>query len=255
MNKLGKFAIMLIASFGLAACSEVPVGSKGVSVTQGTLNGIEDAGLVWHGPLTDIIPISVQTLKWEAETSTYTKDVQQADVKFTVSYRLDPGAVRKTYETYGESWSQATIPQVVEESIKDAFGKSEAVKDAINNRGKIQSAIKADITKKLRKKSVIVEGFELNDISFSKDFDKANEAKQIAVETANAERNKTVAVQERAKQKIITAEADAEAMKIKSQALSGNAGLTAYEYAVRWDGKMPMYVTGSNAPMMMMGKK
>lgn len=255
MKFLSRFALVLVASFGIAACSEVPVGHKGVSVTQGTLNGIEDAGLVWHGPLTDIIPVSVQTQKWEAATSTYTKDVQQAEVKFTVSYRLDPGAVRKTYETYGEAWTTATIPQVVEESIKSAFGKSEAVKDAINNRNAIQSAIFNDIRTKLARKSIIVEGFELNDISFSKAFDQANEAKQIAVETANAERNKTVAVQERAKQKIITAEADAEAMKIKSQALSGNAGLTAYEYAVRWDGKMPMYVTGSNAPMMMMGQR
>lgn len=251
MNRLKTFAIMLIASFGLAACTEVPVGHKGVSVTQGTLNGVEEAGLVWHGPLTDIVPVSVQTTKWESKTSTYTKDVQQADVKFTVSYRLDPGAVRTTYETYGESWSQSIIPQVVEESIKSSFGKSEAVKDAINNRNSIQSAIFNDIKTKLRKRKIIVEGFELNDISFSKAFDQANEAKQIAVETANAERNKTVAVQERAKQAIITAEAEAKAMQIKSQALAGNPGLTAYEYATRWDGKMPMYVTGSNAPMMM----
>lgn len=255
MKSILKFTLILAASFGMAACSEVPVGSKGISVTQGTLNGVEEAGLVWHGPLTDIIPMSIQTVKWEAKTSTYTKDVQQADVAYTVSYRLDPGAVRKTYETYGEAWATAIIPQVVEESIKSSFGKSEAVKDAINNRNKIQSAVFNDIQNKLRKRKIIVEGFELNDISFSEAFDQANEQKQIAVETANAERNKTVAVQERAKQKIITAGADAEAMKIKSQALSGNAGLTAYEYAVRWDGKMPMYVTSGSAPMMMMGGK
>lgn len=254
MKKIALFLCLAMFSTGLAGCTEVPVGSKGVSVTQGTLNGVEDAGLVWHGPLTDIIPVSVQTVKLEAQTETYTKDVQQATVKFTVSYRLDPGAVRKTYETYGEAWSTAIIPQVVEESIKSSFGRSEAVKDAINNRNSIQSAIRADITAKLRKKSIIVEGFELNDISFSNEFDNANEAKQIAVETANAERNKTVAVRERAEQRIITAKADAEAMKIKSQALSGNAGLTAYEYAIRWDGKMPMYVTSGNAPMMMQVK-
>lgn len=247
------FALAMCSS-ALAGCSEVPVGSKGVSVTQGTMNGVEDAGLVWHGPFTDIIPVSVQTVKLEAQTETYTKDVQQAAVKFTVSYRLDPKAVRKTYETYGEAWATAIIPQVVEESIKSAFGKSEAVKDAINNRNSIQTAIRNDITVKLRRKAIIVEGFELNDIAFSDDFDSANEAKQIAVETANAERNKTVAVKERAAQKIITAQADAEAMKIKSQALSGNAGLTAYEYAIRWDGKMPMYVTSGNAPMMMQVK-
>lgn len=251
MRRIVAVITAAFAALALGACSEVPVGNKGVSVTQGDINGVENAGLVWHGPLTDIIPISIQTTKWESKTSVYTKDVQQADVAFTVSYRLDPGAVRKTYETYGEEWPTRIIPQVVEESIKGAFGKAEAVKDAINNRGAIQSSIRNDVVAKLRRKSIIVEGFELNDISFSDAFDKANEEKQIAVETANAERNKTVAVQERAKQAIITAEAEAKAMQIKSQALSGNPGLTAYEYATRWDGKMPQIVTSSNAPMLM----
>ena len=37
-------------------------------------------------------------------------------------------------------------------------------------------------------------------------------------------------------------------------ALAGNPGLTAYEYATRWDGHLPNYM-GSNLPMMMMPSK
>ncbi|USM11487.1 high frequency of lysogenization K family protein [Citromicrobium phage vB_CbaS-RXM] len=251
MKFIPRFALVLLASLGIAACSEVPPGHEAVSVTQGSINGVERAGLVWHGPLTEIIPISLQTQKLEGKTIVYTKDVQQATVKYTVNYRLAGGKTREVFERYGVGYADLLMPQVIEESIKNQFGQSKAVSDAINRRGMVQAKIFDAFRKKMAKKNIVIEGFEINDVSFSDAFDKANEDKQIAVENATKEKNNTVAVRERAEQKVITAKADAEAMKIKSQALSGNPGLTAYEYAIRWDGKMPTYVTGDNAPMMM----
>jgi prohibitin 2 len=255
MKLIRNLALAAMATLALAACTEVPVGSKAVVVSQGTFKGVEDSGLVWHGPLTDVIPVNLQQQKWESETSTYTQDVQQAAIKFTLTYRLDPGAVQKVYTSVGQDWETKLIPQVVEETIKAKFGQAEAVKDAINNRAILQQEILVALKTKLKAKSVIVEGFELKDISFSKAFEDAVEQKQIAVEKANAAKNRTVEIEENARQKIITAEADAKAMQIKSAALSGNPGLTAYEAAQRWDGRLPQMVGSGQIPFITLPKQ
>lgn len=251
-----KIILAALAAMSLAACTEVPVGHKGVVVSQGSFEGVESEGLVWHGPLTDVIPIDMRQIKWESETSAYTKDVQQAGIKFALTYRLEPTAVKTVYRTVGEDWAVKLIPQVVEESVKAALGQAEAVKDVINNRTSVQQRILADLRVKLRAKNVIVEGFEIKDVRFSEAFENAVEAKQVAVENANAEKNKTVAVQERANQAVIEAKAEAEAMRIKTAALAGSHKLVEYEAAQKWDGALPQYMTGGGVPFIQLpGRK
>lgn len=251
-----KIILAALAAMSVAACTEVPVGHKGVVVSQGTFEGVENEGLVWHGPLTDVIPVDLRQIKWESETTAYTKDVQQAGIKFAVTYRLEPTAVKTVYRTVGEDWAAKLIPQVVEESIKSVFGQSEAVKDAINNRSALQQRILAEVRTKLRAKSIIVEGFEIKDVRFSDAFEDAVEAKQVAVENANAEKNKTVAVQERANQAVIQAKAEAEAMRIKTAALAGSPKLVEYEAVQKWNGELPQYMMGGSTPFVQMpGRK
>jgi len=250
-----KKLITLVSLVTLAACTEVPNGHRGVVTNYGKINEVASEGLVWYNFWTeDVTLIDMRQIKWNGETQAYTRDVQQAAIKFTLTYRLDPSAVKKVYQTVGPEWASTLVPQVVEQSIKDVFGQSEAVKDAINNRAIVQDKILAEVKRRLKARDVIAMGFELRDISFSAAFEKAVEAKQVAVENANAERNKTVAVQERANQQIITAKADAESMKIKTEALAGNAKLVEYEAVQKWDGVLPTMMMGNTVPFINVGK-
>jgi regulator of protease activity HflC (stomatin/prohibitin superfamily) len=45
----------------------------------------------------------------------------------------------------------------------------------------------------------------------------------------------------------VTAKAEAEAMQIKSQALSSNPGLAQYEAVQKWDGALPQNMYGGGA--------
>lgn len=250
-----KFLFAALALASLSACTEVPVGSKGVVVSQGTLKSVEDSGLVWHGPTTDVHLMDLRQQKWEEKTEAYTKDVQQAHISFALTYRLDPNAVKLVYTTVGDKWAEVLIPQVVEQTVKDVIGQSEAVSDTINNRGAVQMRIVNELKTRLAPRHVIVEGFELKGVSFSEAFESAVEAKQVAVENANAEKNKTVAVQERANQQVITAKAEAEAMRIKTTALAGSPKLVEYEAVQKWDGKLPEYMMGGSVPFMQLPSK
>ena len=62
-------------------------------------------------------------------------------------------------------------------------------------------------------------------------------------------KNETVRIEEEAKQTVKTAQAEAEAMRIKSQALSQNKGLVEFEIAKKWDGKLPVYMMGNSVPL------
>ena len=52
-------------------------------------------------------------------------------------------------------------------------------------------------------------------------------------------------IEEEAKQKVLTAQAEAESMRIRSQAISQNQNLIQYEAVQRWDGKLPVNIYGS----------
>lgn len=246
MRKL--IAVSAIA-LALGACAEVPTGQRGVETSFGKIVDTHSEGLVWYNVMTnDVVLMNVQQIKNEAETQAYTKDVQQADIKFAITYSLDPSAVKTVYATVGEDWSNKLVPQVVEQSIKDVFGRSEAVKDAINNRPMIQSAILNELRRRLAQRHVIVHGFEIKDVSFSPAFENAVEAKQIAVEKAYAAKNRTVEIEENAKQKVIAAKAEAEAMRIKTEALSGSPKLVEYEAVQKWNGALPNNMYGGTMP-------
>lgn len=238
-----------VAALSLAACGQVDTGNRGVLVNYGKVVGTTGEGLQWYNPITtDLNQVSVKTMAWESQTDIYTKDVQQAKVKFKLTYHLNPASVEKVYSTVGTDWAAVLIPQVVQQSVKNVFGQARAVEDAINNRQAVTSLIFADITKKLAAKNILVDGFEIQDVGFAKAFEESVERKQIAVQDAETAKNQTVRFQEEARQKVIAAKADAESMSIKTAALAGSPKLVEYEAVQKWDGVLPTTIYGGTIP-------
>jgi len=60
-------------------------------------------------------------------------------------------------------------------------------------------------------------------------------------------KNRTVKIEEEAKQKMLIAQADAESMKIRSQALSQNKSLVEYEAVQKWNGVLPQIIMGGQS--------
>ena len=90
--------------------------------------------------------------------------------------------------------------------------------------------------------------FLFENTDYSDAFEKAIEDKVIAEQKAQEAVNNTKRITEEANQQVISAKAEAEAMEIKSEALSKNKGLTEYEAVQKWDGKLPQYMLGNSVP-------
>lgn len=244
----GVLGVLMIIG-GLSSCSTVDAGEVGLYSRFGEIdNQYAAPGLHFLNPLTtDMEKMTVQSIKKPGKTGIYTKDLQTATVDFAVTYSLDPSAAVRMRKTVGHEWENRLIPPVIESSIKTVFGKTNAI-DAIANRQTMQDQIETVIRANLQRRGIRVEAFALTNIDYSDAFEKAVEDAQVATQNAVAARNQTVTVRERATQTVIAAEADAQAMKIKSQALSDNPGLTQYEAVKKWNGQLPANIYGS-APL------
>jgi prohibitin 2 len=252
-TKLVLFAIVLVAGAWLFASTIIIVdaGHTGVKKTLGKVSEENyTAGLYIVFPLTtSMIQMDNRVQRMDDQTAVYSKDVQQAEVKYTLNYALDPQASVTMYTTVGIDWAIKLIPQVVTSSMKNVMGQWAAL-DLISNRNKAALDIETLIASDLKPRGITVTGLALTNIDFQPQFEQAVEAKMVAVQNAEMAKNQTVQVEEQAKQRVIAAEADAKAMMIKTEALTKNQSLIMYEAVQKWNGELPKIVSGAGGNLL-----
>ncbi len=265
--KVAKIGVMAFAgiftlSTILGSFETIDAGERGITVRFGkVVSESMPEGLYFKTPFIDTIyKFDTKVNKNSIEEYVYTKDVQQAKIVYTVSTSLSKDYVVQAYKNYGveNTWFNKVVPQIVSATLKEEFGKWEAV-DVISKREVIAVNILTNLKEKLTAKGVVVSDFSINNIDYSDVFEQAVEAKVTAAEKAKQVQNETVRVTEQAKQKVIStqgeadsvtiaAKAEAEAMRIKAQAIAENQKLLQYEAIQKWDGKLPTY-SGGNTPV------
>lgn len=259
MERVIKFALLLPVLLSLQGCLGVGVvdtGYRGFLVRFGQVEGeaLAEGIYFYNFFTTSFVEMDTRVEKYEYDSETYTKDIQTAKMHVVVNYSLDKTHAGDVYKTVGKDWENKLIPQTVEGSLKAVIGKWNAV-DLISNRAQAQADIQNSIIAALAPKGVDVTRVEITNIDYSKEFEAAVEAKVVAIQEAEKQQNKTVSIREQASQTVISAKADAEAMKIKSEALSQNANLVQYEAVQKWNGKLPEYMMGNSVPFVSLGQK
>lgn len=246
-----KLLILVLAAF-LGGCGfeQVDTGFRGVQTRFGKVDeklGSLPEGLYFYNPLTETITeMDVRVQRWEGVANTYTRDVQQADIKFVVNYHLNPTNAHIVYKDVGKAWWDRLGPQAVEGVLKQVVGTYEAV-DLIAHRNKATAEIQQAIRDSLKQSNVMIDRFEMVNIQYHKTYEKSVEDKVVAIQRAIEEQNRTKQVQEQAKQQVIHAQAQAESMRIRANALASNPKLVEYEAVQKWDGKLPQYNFGGGA--------
>ena len=267
MNKLIATASVFMLCTALTGCGVqvVDAGNRGVKKTLGKVQ--EEAlteGMYFYNPFTsDIDIMTIQTLKSNARTIAYTKDVQQATIDYTLTFNLNPSAVTSVYVGVGKIWSDKLLLDLVPDTLKNVIGRWDAV-ELVGKRGEVSPQVLAGLQARVSAKSreaglpadaVRITSFAMNNISYQPAFEKAVEDKVTAVQRAEEEKNKTVQVQEQADQRVITAEAVAKSMTIRAQALAQNNALVEWEAVQKWNGVLPVYMLGDSTPFININKK
>jgi regulator of protease activity HflC (stomatin/prohibitin superfamily) len=94
---------------------------------------------------TNMEEMDVGSVKWAAKTPTYTKDLQTADVTFTLVYHLNPSCavdIRRQFGP-GNAWRDVIVPPIIQSSIKNVFAQYDAMA-AVAQRPQIKAEAEAN---------------------------------------------------------------------------------------------------------------
>ena len=232
----------------------VAEGERAILTTFGKAsNHIYEAGLHVKLPLIqDVKTFDVKTIRADFKTETYTKDIQTARITVSYSYNLISNDIVETYKTYGNQWQERILYPNLEQAVKAEVGTWNA-DQMIANRDKVASNILTSLQSRMIEHSypVSVTNFQMINIDYSDQFESAIEKKVVAEQAALEEANRTKQIEQKAKQQVTSAKAEAESMRIRANALANNPKLVNYEFVQKWDGKLPQIMTGDSMPILM----
>lgn len=249
--KTSIITVMMLSLVLLTSCGfeQVDEGYRGIKSEWGKVIGDPlQPGIYFYNPVSSkIFEIEVREQKLEGQTSCFTKDTQSVVVSYVVTYFPQPDMIGKIYSQFGLEWSNKIISPAVLGSIKDSIGQYIA-DDLVSKREAVKAAAQKEITDALLTRDITVTRLDITNLDFDDAYEKAVEAKVVAIQKAQEAKNKTVEVEENAKQTVKAAQAEAESMRIRANALTQNKSLVEYEAVQKWDGKLPQYMMGSSTP-------
>lgn len=226
----------------------ITAGHRGVVLNWGAVSGtVLTEGIHWRTPIMQkVLKFDVQTQKFVVNTLAYSKDLQTITTKLALNYNLKPEVVNILYQEVGAHYESRIIDPAIQESVKAAIAQFTA-QELIEERPKVKDEIKTQVHDRLTKYFVVTE-LSITDFEFTESYERAIENKQVAQQNALKAENDLKRIQIEAQQKIETAKADAESIKIQAQALLQNPALVDLKAVEKWNGVLPSYVTSGGIP-------
>jgi len=171
----------------------------------------------------DVYDLTVQKFEVPAESST--KDLQTLTARFAINFRLDPikvVQVRRTQGTLENIVAKIIAPQT-QESFKIAAARR-TVEEAITRRSELKDDFDAALGQRLDKYGIIVSDTSVIDLTFSPEFAKAVEEKQIAEQRAQRAVYIAREAEQEAQADINRAKGRSEAQRLLAETLKAQGG-------------------------------
>ena len=253
-TKLIKFVVIGVAVlFVILTFSpfvQVNPGERGVVTRFGAVQDvILGEGLHFRIPVVEkVVTIDVKTQKLEVDAPSYSKDLQNVETKIALNFHLDPNAVQKLWQEIGRDYEFRIIAPVIQESVKAATAKFTAA-ELIAERPKVKDEITQVLVSRLKPRHIMVDDFSIISFDFADSYEEAVEQKQVAQQNALKAENDLKRIQIEAEQRVAQAKAEAEAIKIQTEALRENQNLIKLEAVKKWNGVLPQYMLGNSVPL------
>ena len=234
----------------------VQAGHRGVVLYLGAVEDrVLGEGMHFIVPFAEqVIQLEVRTLKYQADASAASNDLQEVQTVIALNYHIDPNDANVIYQQLGPDYSDRIIAPTIQESVKASVAKFNA-EELITKRETAKGVIANAIRNTLSHRDIIVETVFITDFKFSQAFADQIESKVVAFQKYLTEQNNLRAIQVIANQTVVQAEAQAkanvakangesQAIKVINQQLRQNPQYLQWQSINRWNGQMP-YSLGS----------
>lgn len=278
MNKSLKFLAIGLLAVLAVGCSKVPSGHVGVKVyLLGGEKGVDSVelgvGRYWIGINEELylFPTFSQNFVWTAGTdggtedesiSFQTKEGMEVNADIGITYAIDPSKVTDIFQKYRKGINEITdvyLRNMVRDALVSEAGSRPV--EAVYGEGKAD--IIARVQERVRQQ---VEPFGINieriywigavrlPPAMTQALNAKLQATQMAeqrrneIEQAKAEAQKVrETAQGEADARLIVARADADAIKLKAEALRANSDVATLNAIEKWNGVMPTFMGADGA--------
>ncbi|MBF2009583.1 prohibitin family protein [Chlorogloeopsis fritschii PCC 9212] len=220
-------AIAILVIFALNSFIIINPGEAGVlSILGKARDGALLEGIHIKPPFisrVDVYDVTVQ--KYEIPAQSATKDLQELTAKFAINFRIDPQQVVEIRRKQGslENIVSKIIAPQTQESFKIAAARR-TVEEAITKRNELKEDFDTALGQRLDKYGIIVLDTSVIDLTFSPEFAKAVEDKQIAEQRAQRAVYIAQEAEQEAQADINRAKGKAEAQRLLAETLKAQGG-------------------------------
>lgn len=219
--------VAIVVVFSLNSFVIINPGQAGVlSILGKAQDGALLEGIHFKPPVisnVDIYDVTVQ--KYEIPAQSSTKDLQELTAKFAINFRIDSIEVvdiRRKQGSLENIVSKIIAPQT-QESFKVAAARR-TVEEAITKRDELKNDFDNALGQRLQKYGIIVLDTSVIDLTFSPEFAKAVEEKQIAEQRSQRAVYVAAEAEQEAFADINRARGRAEAQKLLAETLKAQGG-------------------------------
>ena len=251
--------IFLWGSFAL-----VPAGHRGVVLWWGSVEKrVMGEGLNFKVPIAErVIKVDVRVQPHPfKEIDAASREYQMVKLTGMMNFHIDPSYVNDLYQKVGLDFANKVIDPAFNDFVKEVVPIYQ-ITEILPKREEVRKKAMTKLGDNLARYHIIVDDIYFANIRFSPEYEKAIEAKQVAQQQVETQRQVLFQREIEAQQKVATAKGEAESILVVAQgqakaneALSRSISpiLVQYKSIEKWNGILPQ-VSGGGIPLIDIGK-
>jgi regulator of protease activity HflC (stomatin/prohibitin superfamily) len=251
--------IFLWSSFAL-----VPAGHRGVVLWWGSVEKrVMGEGLNFKIPMAErVIKVDVRVQPHPfKEIDAASKEYQMVKLTGMMNFHINPSFVNDLYQKVGLDFANKVIDPAFNDFVKEVVPIYQ-ITEILPKREEVRKRAMTKLGENLARYHIIVDDIYFANIRFSPEYEKAVEAKQVAQQQVETQRQVLFQREIEAQQKVATAKGEAESILVVAQgqakaneALSRSISpiLVQYKTIEKWNGILPQ-VSGGGIPLIDLGK-
>src|SRR5512136_1655945 len=254
--------VILIVGWGTFVI--VPAGHRGVALWWGSVEKrIMGEGLNFKVPIAErVIKVDVKVQPHPfKEIDASSKEYQIVKMTGMMNFHIDPAYVNDLYQKVGLDFADKVIDPAFNDFVKEVV-PTYPIGEILPKREEIRQRAMKKLGDNLSRYHIIVDDIYFANIRFSAEYEGAIEAKQVAQQQVETQKQVLAQREIEAQQKVATAKGEAESILVVAQgqakaneALSRSISpiLVQYKGIEKWNGILPQ-VTGGAVPFFNIGK-
>jgi len=165
----------------------------------------------------------IRTRPCNLQTLTGSKDLQMVTIGVRLLHKPDPSRLVWIYQRLGKNYDERILPSLMNECAKAVVARYNA-SELLTKREQVSADVKRELLARAKLFNVLLEDVAITHLSFSPEYSRAVEAKQVAQQEAERAKYIVIGAQQE-KQTIITkAKGEAESATLIGQSVKKNPG-------------------------------